>query len=220
MGLGILLVHKVRVIGANKFYTIFFSQFYNHLISLLLQWECITVGTYRGVFYLVPLKFQIIILSEHPLVPFNGFTGPGDIILQYTGRHLTGNTCRTHDEAFVIFFQVFTVCTRAQVISVHPCMRDKFYEILISLIIFCQHDEVITAHVSMVLYLVALFMMRHIHLATENGFEWFLALCLELTVNAIAIIKKLLYTEHIAMVSDCHSAHTIANSLIHKFLNT
>ena len=44
VGLGILLIHKMGIVGTDKFDAVLLSQFYQHLIGLLLHGERLTVG--------------------------------------------------------------------------------------------------------------------------------------------------------------------------------
>ena len=67
---GILLVHKVAVVGAHQFHTVFAGQLYQHLVGLLLQWECLAIGTYRRVGHLVALQLQIVVVAPQVLMPF------------------------------------------------------------------------------------------------------------------------------------------------------
>ena len=63
VGLGILLVHKVRIVGTHQFDTIFLSQLYQHLVGLLLQGECLTIGPGVRIGHFVTLQLQIIVVT-------------------------------------------------------------------------------------------------------------------------------------------------------------
>ena len=55
MGLCILLIDEVCIVSTNQFDAILLCQLNKHLISLLLQWESLTVGPYGGVCHLMTL---------------------------------------------------------------------------------------------------------------------------------------------------------------------
>ena len=67
---GILLVHKVAVVGANQLHAVLLCQLYQHLVGLLLQWECLAVGAYRWVGNLMALQLQIVVVAPQVLMPF------------------------------------------------------------------------------------------------------------------------------------------------------
>ena len=120
MGLGILLIHKVGIVRAHQFHTVFFRQLDEHLIRLLLQGECLTVRTDGGIGHLMTLQLQIVVVAPEPLVPLDGLTCPGDVAFQNLCRHLTGDTGRTHNQVLVVFLQLVMVCTRTTVEAIHP----------------------------------------------------------------------------------------------------
>ena len=76
----------------------------------------------------------------------------------------------------------------------------------------------ISAFVSILCHFILHTVSSHIHFASENGFERFLSLFGPFSVDPIAIVKKLFYTKHVAMVCDGHASHAIAYCLVHEFL--
>ena len=121
VGFGIVLVDKVAVVGADKLYAILLRQLYQFLVGTLLQRECFAVGTLMRVLHLVTLKFQIIVVAKHALIPFNCFARSLHVAIQNLGGHFAGNTCRAYNKVFVISLQVLAVGTRTHIISIHPC---------------------------------------------------------------------------------------------------
>ena len=63
VSLGILLIHKVGIVGTDKFYPVFPSQFDKYLVSLLLQGIGLSVGSLSRVCHLMALQFQIIVIA-------------------------------------------------------------------------------------------------------------------------------------------------------------
>ena len=94
---GVLLVHKMRIVGAYQFDAIFACQFHNHLVSLLLQGECLTIGTDGRVFHLMALQFQIIVITENTLVPLYCLAGTCHIACQNLLGNLASNTGRANN---------------------------------------------------------------------------------------------------------------------------
>ena len=114
--------------------------------------------------------------------------------------------------------QVFTVGTRTHVEAVHPCPRHQFDEVFIAVVVFGEHDEVPSALVVLVLVAVGLGAPCHIHLASEDGFEGFLALFFEFLVFLVAVVEQLFHSHHVAMIGDGHSPHTVADGLVDQTL--
>ena len=62
-------------------------------------------------------------------------------------------------------------------------------------------------------------MARDIHLAAEDGDKGVQPFLLATFVDAAYIVVKLLDAEHVTMVSDGHTPHTIGNSLVYQSLD-
>ena len=62
-------------------------------------------------------------------------------------------------------------------------------------------------------------MARDIHLTAEDGLEGFKSLLLASFIDATNIVVELLDAEHVTMVSDGHTLHTIGNSLVNQSLD-
>ncbi len=220
VSLSVLLVHEVGIVGADELDAIFLSQFDEHAIGFLLQGEGFAVGPDAGVFHLVALQLQIIIVAEDTFIPLDSLTGSGNIVADNLGRHLSGYTGRAYDEVFVITLQVFAVRSRTHVEAIDPRTRDEFDQILVAIVILGQHDEVPSALVALVGLTKFLLAVGHIHLTAENGFERLQPFLLAAAVYLIAIVEQLLHAEHVAVVGDGHAAHAVANSLVNQFLDT
>ena len=74
----------------------------------------------------------------------------------------------------------------------------------------------ITAEVTIRLNHILLVVMRNIHLTTEDWLERFLAISLEFLVDSVTIVKQLLYTEHISMIGNGNTLHSVGNSLVNE----
>ena len=77
----------------------------------------------------------------------------------------------------------------------------------------------IAAHVAFFLHLILFPATRHIHLASQNRLERLLTGLLTFFVYALTIIIEFLYTEHVAVIGDGHTFHSVADGLIHKALH-
>ena len=93
VSLGILLVHKVGIVGAYQLDTILMSQLDEHFVRLLLLREGLTVSTDSRVFDLVALQFQVVVVTKHPMIPLYSLAGSLDVAIQNLLGHLAGNTC-------------------------------------------------------------------------------------------------------------------------------
>ena len=87
VGFGIFLIGKVRIVGADVFYSAFFRQFEQNLVGLNLQRIGFSVGTLGGIFHLVTLKFEVVVIAERFLEPHDGFLGA----LEVAGEDLSRN---------------------------------------------------------------------------------------------------------------------------------
>ena len=56
----------------------------------------------------------------------------------------------------------------------------------------------------------------YVHLAAENGFKGFQAFLLASFVDACTVVEELLDAEHIAVVGNRHTLHTVADGLVHQ----
>ena len=219
MSLGVLFVHKVNVIGAHHLNAILLSQVENHLIGALLHGISLTVGPNGGVFHLVALYLQVVIVTKNSLVPLYRFPGSGHVAGNDFAWNLAGQAGRTNNEVFMIFLQFLTVGTRPHVIAVLPGMAHQFDEVFVAPIVLRQYDEVVTTHVAHILDLVEPTAPSYIHLTAKDGLERLLPVGLQLLVNRIGIVEKFLDAKHVAMVGDGQSAHPVGNSFVNEPLH-
>ena len=145
MCLGIVFVHEMGVVGTYHLYAVFFGKLQYHPVRLLLQRECLSVCPLVGIFHFVPLQLQIVVVAKHPLIPLYRLTCSLDVVAQDFCRHLAGDTCRTHDEVFMISLQVLAVGSRTHVESVYPCTGNELYQVLVSVVVLGEHYQVVAA---------------------------------------------------------------------------
>ena len=218
--LGSLLVLEVAVVGAYELDAVFPGKLDEHLIRPLLQFVSLAVGEQaRIIGHLVALQLQVIVIAEEIVIPLACLTGSGDIALQDLGWHLAGDTCRADDEVFVILLQVGTVGSRTHVVSIYPRIAHQLDEVLVSVIVLGEHDEVVATHIALVLLAVALGASCHIHLATDDGLEGFESLLLAVFVDLSTIVNQLLDAEHHTMIGYSHTLHAILDGLVHQTWN-
>ena len=216
VGFGILLIHEVGIVGTHQFDAILMGQLNQHLVGFFLHGECLAVGTDGGVFHLVTLQLQIVVVAKHPLVPLNGLAGSGNVAIQNLLGHLAGNTCRTDDESFVVFLQVLAVRTWTHVEAVYPRTTHQLDEVLVALIVLGQHNQVITALMLLVVFQQLRTIARHVHLTTKDGLEGLQTVFLAAFVDAADIVVKLLDAEHVAMIGYRHASHAVAYGLVNQ----
>ena len=214
VGFGGLLVLKVAVVGADELDAILAGHLDEHLVGLLLQGEGFAVGQNGGVGHLVALELEVIVVAKHAMIPLTRLAGSLDVAMQNLGGYLAGDTCRADDEVFVVALEVGAVGTRTIVVAICPRIGDELDEILVTIIVLGQHDEVVTAVVAHLLDLVFLAAARHIHLTTQDGLERLEPLLLALLVDTGAVVGQFLDAIHHAVVGDRHTAHAVGNGLV------
>ena len=219
VSLRILLVHKVGIVGADQLDAILMSQFDEHLVRFLLLREGLTVSADSRVFDLVALQFQVVVVTKYTMIPLHSLTSTLNVAIKNLLGHLAGYTCRADNQALMVFLQVLTVGTRTHIIAVNPRTADQLDQILITLIVLSQHDEMVTTLMFLITLERLRAIARNIHLATENGLERFQSLLLATFVDTIHIVVKFFDTEHITVIGDSHTFHAITNSLVYQSLN-
>ncbi len=143
-----------------------------------------------------------------------------------------------------MLIELFAVGTRMIVVTLGPSLGYKLDKILISFLILCQHNEVITLVLGV--GLIVEVALGYIHLAAEDGLQilslflgesglslvdgLLIAACcgfvegglslfyaiLDLAVMLLYSIEKLFGTEHVAMVGEGKGRHTVGDSLLDK----
>ena len=105
------------------------------------------------------------------MIPLAGLSCSLNVVLEDFRGHLSGDASRAYDESFMIFFEVGAVGARSVIVPVYPSIRHEPNEILISVIVFRKHDEVVSRLVAFGIIFVFLAAASHIHLTSEYGFE-------------------------------------------------
>ena len=217
--LGIVLVHEMAVIGAYQLYAIFLRKLYHHLVRLHLQRIRLPVCPQIRVVHTVALQLDVVVLAEHPVIPFYRLACSGNVIVEDFVRHLATETRRADNQSLVILLQILAVGTWSHIETVYPRVAHELHEVVITRLILRQHNQVITT-------LVALFLMsgpasvsRDIHLTAQYRLEWFLAFLFQFLVHLIAVVKEDLRAEHIAVVGYRHTLHSVAHSLVYELFN-
>ena len=168
MGLGVVFVHEVHIVGADHPHTMFARQFAQVLVHLHLHRIGLMIGPVDR--RLMKLKFQIVVVAEHLLVPADRFLGLLQVARRNGARHFAGQTGRTADQSFAVLLDLGAVGTRTHVESVGPRFRHDFRQIMIALQILGQQNKVVAALVGLSL-LVLQTPPRHVDLTADDGLE-------------------------------------------------
>ena len=120
MSLGILLVHEMGIVRTDELDAILTGQLNKYLVGLLLQGEGLTVGAYRGIFHLMALQFQIVVVAKDVVIPFYGLAGTCHVAIQYFLGDLAGYAGRTDYQAFMVSLQVFPISSGTHIIAIDP----------------------------------------------------------------------------------------------------
>ena len=119
----------------------------------------------------------------------------------------------------MILFQFLMVSTRTVIKTIRPRTADELDEILITLVVLGQYDEVVASKVFFRLTQIHISTTGHIHLTTKDGLERIKSVLLALFVNTHADVVKFLNTEHVSMIGNSHALHAIVNGFIHKLFD-
>ena len=247
--LGVVFVHEVHVVGADRAYPVSGGQFAQVSVHLELHGVGLVVGPLDG--RLVELELQIVVVAEDPLVPEDRLLGLLHVVGRDRARHFARQTGRAADQSLVVLLDLHAVRTWAHVEALGPRLRDDLDEVVVTLQVLGQQDEVVAALVGLA-FLVVQSAARHIDLAADDGFESELALqlcelllavgdlrrpgfsaaqllesflavgglVLELALDLLDIVVELLDAEHVAVVRDGDAGLSVGHGLVHQTLDT
>ena len=120
----------------------------------------------------------------------------------------------------MILRQILMVGAWTHIVAIHPRTADQFDKVLVASLVLGKNNKVPAALVLLNFAKALVATTGNIHFASKYRFERFQSFLLALSVNLAAIVKILLYAEHVAMVGHCHATHAIGNDLIHQFGDT
>ena len=166
--LGVVLVDEVHVVRADRADMVFRGQLPQVFVDLQLHGVGLVVRTLDGG--LVELQLEEVVLAEEVLVPQHRLLGPGVVLGRNGARHLPGQAGRAADQPLVVFFQLRAIRSRAHVESFGPRLRDDLDEVVVSLEVLGQQDQVVTALVGLAL-LVVQAPARDVDLAADDRLE-------------------------------------------------
>ena len=147
MGLRILGIDEVGVVGGYYLYAMLARKVDEYGVDLLLLYESLAVSAgHRG---LVALKFDIVVLSKCLLEPQNLLLCLGKIAFGDETRNLTTKTGGAYDESFAMRCKCSLIGTGMVVETLSVALRHDFNEILISLEVLSDDNEV-TAFVGLI----------------------------------------------------------------------
>ena len=216
---GIVFVNEMYIVCGNHLDVMFSGQVKDYLVHLLLQLEDLAVCPLTRVADLMALDLQIIVIPPYALEPQYGLLCGSNV----AGHNLLGNlsaeTSGGYYQSLVILGEVCVVCTGTHIVAIHPRATYQLHEVLVSNLVLCQYNQMPSALVLLDFAQSLVATACHIHLTTEDGFEWIQPLFLAFAVHFTAIVEKILYAEHIAMVCYGHSAHSVCYGLVHKARN-
>ena len=217
VSLGSLLILEVAVVGAHQFDVKLPCHLDKFLVGTLLQLVSLAIGKQTWVIgHFMALELEIVIVAKEVVVPLASLAGSFQVTMQNLGWHLACNTCRTDDEVFMILLQIGTVGSWAHVVTIHPRIAHQLDEVLVSIIILGKYNEVITAHIALILLSVGFGSACHIHLAAYDRLERFESLLLAVFINLAAIVGEFLDAEHHTVVGYRHTLHAVLDGLIYQ----
>ena len=164
---GILPIYKVHIVGCDQFDAMFMRQLYDHLVHLALFGIDGTIGS--RIVRFMTLQFQIIILAKEIFEPKDGFLSLVNLTMHDMLRDFTAKTCGRGNDTFVIFFQKFLVDTWTSIEALGPGDRDHLDQVLVTLLILGQQDQMPTAQILLGMILSAC--MSTIAFAADDRLE-------------------------------------------------
>ena len=162
-----------------------------HLVVIEVQGEA-------GDLALVEHHLEVVILPEHALVPLDCLIDRVHVAREDATGNLAGDTGGGADEPLVILFQ--HLMTDARLVVVHAldvAGGDYLHEVLVSLIVLGQEDEVVVPAVVVILEAVVV-VAGDVGLAAQDGLD---------VGVFLADVEELLHTIHVAVVRDCQTRH-------------
>ena len=139
--LGVLFLHKMRVVGADYLHTMFVCQVYQYRIHLFLFLIHILVASW--LVGLVALQLDIVILTEHRLKPLYRLLRPRDVACHNLLRQLAAQARRRADDTLVKLLQQVFVNTAGVVESIgHESRAHNLAQVVIAGHVLCQKDQV------------------------------------------------------------------------------
>jgi hypothetical protein len=116
------------------------------------------------------------------------------------------------------FLKILVVSAWSAIETFHPRPRYQSYEVPVAVEVLSKHYEVPTATVYLIVHALHA-STCHIHLTSKDWFEWLFTFLLELLVYFVTLIKKVLNTKHVSVVSDSHASHTISYGMLNQIGN-
>ena len=192
----VLLVDEVHVVGGNHLDTHLSGEPEYFLVAPLLC--LIDILRQSGDLGLVEHHFEVIILPEEVLVPFDRLPGSPQVTGQDILRNLSRKAGGTAYQAFVVLFQYLVADPRLVVEALDEACRNDLHQVPVAIEVLGQQDKVVVLVVLRVLDLVVV-MAGDIHFAADDRLHG--------TVLS-GILEKLLHAVHIAVVGDGQGRHT------------
>ncbi len=208
MRLAVSLLHEMHVVGGDYLDVIFACKLEQHLVDLALLRVHIDIGI--GLVCLVPLQLDVIVIAEYLLEPAHTLLGKFQTPLGNVARHFAAQARRAYDQPLVMLRQFVSVGAGMVVEPFSPCLADELDQVVVALLVLCQHYEVVSLVV--LVLAVSQAVSGTIHLAAEYRLE--LLVVAALGVDLFDIVEELLDAEHVAMVSKGDAAHAEVDSLV------
>ena len=208
--LGVLFIDKVHIVGGNQLDVVLVRHLDEPGVEFVLLDD--TSGIVHGILRRMALKFKVVVVAEETLVPKDGLFCPFQVAVLELARHFAAQTGRAADQPFVILLQHLMVDARTHIVAIHPADGYGLDQILVALLVLGQQDQVPAAHIDLT-FLSSQSTMRHINFATEDRLDDGLSSLRTCLVFLGCYVEKVLNAEHIAVIGDGETRHTVGGSL-------
>ena len=195
MGGAVVLVHKVNVVGGHHLDAVLLRQpedFLSIELLLLVQFQA-----HSGNFRLVKHHLQVVVIAKDLLVPLDGGIGAGGVACDDSPRHLPRQTGGAAHKVCGVFLYDLVRNAGAVVEALYVRGGHYLHQILVAVVVLGQQYQMVVFAVLLVVDAVVV--LGHIHLAAHYGLDFREFLC---------NVQEVLYTIHIAVVSDGQARHT------------
>ena len=187
----VLLPDEVDVVRRNDLHPVLLR----HLEDDLVVDHLVVVDFPRQArnLRLVEHHFQVVVVAEHVLVPFDDLVHLGHVARQDGARHLARHAGGAADQALVVLLQHLVADARAVIHALDVRRGHDLHEVLVALVVLRQQNQVVVA-----LLLHPVVPHRHVHLAPDDRLHRRMLL---------RVLEELLGPVHVPVVRDREPGH-------------
>ena len=206
----VFFVDEVGVVGGHHLYAVFVGKGEDALVDyrlLFVYLVYLVVCLLRKALNLrlVAHDFQVIIFPKHAPVPlyslFCGLVVSGHEVL----GDFSGKAGRAADKVFMVLLKNLVSYPGFVVHTLYEACRNNLHEVLVSVVVLCQEDEMVILLV-LVVFEPMVVVLGYVHLAANNGL-YYQGAVRTLVGFVICPAEELLDSVHVTVVCDGQGRH-------------